>query len=125
MSPATTLTPEALYRRLWDLQNDMGAMVDNPPGIDSYWTIVVVRIADLADELMDSIPGHPYAPFRLFANHAKGVLEGAVPVLSLACNSDHEAETLNTVRLTGCALGGLIHTLEKCFDLNPETVLPE
>lgn len=125
MNPITTLTPEALYRRLWDLQNDMGAMVDNPAGIAAYWTIALGKTADLAEELVESTPGHPYVSFQLFANHAMGVLEGASQVLALVCNSDHESETLNTVRLIGCALGGLIHTLEKCFDLNPETVLPE
>mgnify|MGYP001766902921 CR=1 FL=1 len=118
------MNPECLYNRLSEIQGDMSAMVGNPAGIAAYWTIALGKTADLAEELVESTPGHPSADYRLFANHAVEVLQGASQVLALVCNSDQEAEVLNSFRLIGFAIDGLVHTLEQYFI--PETaVQPE
>lgn len=118
------MTPDRLHERLFDLHGDLGAIIDNLPAIATYWTTVAGKMADLAQEVREAIPGQDYQVFRLFAAHAFGVLEGSVQVLDLVCNSDFDSETLNVIRLVDCAIAGLVHTLERCFLFDPETEVP-
>ena len=109
------MTPDRLHERLFDLREDLDAITGNLPAIAANWTIIAGKMADLAQEVKEAIPGEDFRVFRLFAAHVFGVLEGSVQVLDLVCNSDDESEVLNVIRLVDCAIAGLVHTLERCF----------
>ena len=118
------MTPAALYSRLHAVHTDLVVIYSDPQAIAANWTIVAGKMADLAQELKEAIPGQDFQVFRLFAAHAFGVLEGSVQVLDLACNSDDESEVLNVIRLVDCAITSLVNTLERCFLFDQETEVP-
>ena len=118
------MTPDRLHERLFDLHEDLEAITGNLPAIAANWTIIAGKLADLAQELKEAIPGQDYQVFRLLGAHVFGVLEGSVQVLDLVCNSDFDSETLNVIRLVDCAIAGLTHTLERHFLFDPETEVP-